>query len=196
MNNQDFWWRLALLTTLVKKAPHQTLGRTAIVKMAYFLQVLRGVPLGYDFRLYTYGPFDSQVLSDLEYAQALKAVEARTVLFSGGYRYDVCPGPSATAVEAQASDRLAQHLSNIEWVIEQFGRYTASELELFSTIVYVDRELGAQGQTDVSVDELVRRVREVKPHFTEAQVAILIREGQAKGYLKTLVRSHLSSGTT
>jgi len=33
------------------------------MKMKYFLQELKEVPLGYDFRLSTYGPFDAEVLS-------------------------------------------------------------------------------------------------------------------------------------
>src|SRR5262249_27242248 len=119
MNSQaSAWQRLALFTTLVEKAPNQTLGRTALVKMAYLLQVLRGVPLGYDFSLYIYGPFNSEVLGDLEYAQALKAVETRTVLFSGGYRYDVRPGPFAAAVKTQAGEWLAQYQADIDWVVQ------------------------------------------------------------------------------
>jgi hypothetical protein len=55
---QKWWDRIGLIARLVEKAPGQTLGRTAIVKFAFLLQALRKVPLKYDFRLYTYGPFD------------------------------------------------------------------------------------------------------------------------------------------
>ena len=170
MNRRESWWqRLALITTLVEQAPNQTLGRTAIVKMAYLLQVLRGVPLGYDFRLYTYGPFDSELLGDLEYAQALNAVEVRTVLYAGSYGYEVRPGPAAAAVKAQAGDWLAQYQQAINWVVGEFGACTASELELLSTIVYTDRELSRNHQT-ATAEELAHRVREVKPHFAESHV--------------------------
>ncbi len=189
MNSRDFWPRLALLTTLVEQAPSRILGRTAIVKMVYLLQVVRGVPLGYDFRLYTYGPFDSEVLGDLEYAQALKAVESKTVLYSTGYGYDVSPGPKASAVKTLAKPWLDKYQSSIDWVVREFGGWTASQLELFSTIVYVDREFAAQGQRHVSVEEMVQRVREVKPHFPEAQVEDLIRQGQEKECVSTIARS-------
>jgi hypothetical protein len=170
MKNRDSWWqRLALLTTLVEGSPNQTLGRTAIVKLAYLLQVLCGVPLGYAFRLYTYGPFDSELLGDLDYAQALKAVEVRTVLFPGGYRFDVRPGPAAAVVKAQAGEWLAQHQPAINRVIGEFAGCTASELELLTTIIYADRELSRNLQI-ATTEELAHRVREVKPHFTEGHV--------------------------
>ena len=54
--------RTAILARMVKVAPGQTLGRTQVMKLFYFLQELKGVWLGYDFRLFTYGPFDSEVL--------------------------------------------------------------------------------------------------------------------------------------
>jgi hypothetical protein len=170
MNRRESsWQRLALITTLVEQAPNQTLGRTAIVKMAYLLQVLHGVPLGYDFRLYTYGPFNAEVLSDLEYAQALGVVEVRTVLYARSYGYDVRPGPLAAAVKALAGDWLAQHQPAISSVVGEFSSCTASELELLSTIVYADRELYRNRQT-ATAEELAHRVREVKPHFLVSYV--------------------------
>jgi uncharacterized protein YwgA len=188
MNRRESWWqRLALITALVEHAPNRTLGRTAIVKMAYLLQVLRGVPLGYDFRLYIYGPFDPEVLGDLEYAQALKAVEVQTVLYPGGYRYDVRPGPLAKAVQAQASDWLAQHREAIGWVVQEFGDCMASELELLSTIVYADREL-AQGQQNVTAEELARRVHEVKPHFSKNVVSQKTNSLLDRGMLRSVTR--------
>ena len=51
--DKQSWFRLAVLATLVKRAP-QLPGRTAMMKFAYLLQTLRDVPLGYRFRLYTY----------------------------------------------------------------------------------------------------------------------------------------------
>ena len=41
-------------------------GRTVLQKLVYLLHVLYGVNPGYDFELYTYGPFSSQLLSDLD----------------------------------------------------------------------------------------------------------------------------------
>src|ERR1700674_384358 len=64
--NQELTNRLAVLTRLVKRSPMKDLGRTAIMKLAYFLTIVRDVPLGYRFTLYSYGPSDSSVLQDVD----------------------------------------------------------------------------------------------------------------------------------
>src|SRR5687767_9026486 len=87
--------RPAVLARLVCKSPGETLGRTALMKMMYFLQELHGASLGYDFRLYTYGPFDSEVLSDLGTATNINTVNERTVLHSRGYGYEITPSAHA-----------------------------------------------------------------------------------------------------
>ena len=52
--------RRAVLTALVKRAPKSP-SRTALMKFAYLLQAVRGVPLGYRFRLYNYGPCSNHI---------------------------------------------------------------------------------------------------------------------------------------
>ncbi len=47
--------RLSVIEALIAKSKRR-LGRTAIIKCLYFLQEAEGVPLGYRFTLYTYGP--------------------------------------------------------------------------------------------------------------------------------------------
>ena len=68
--------RLATIAYLCTRAPGEGIGRTAVMKLCYFLQTLKGVPLGYRFTLYSYGPFDSDVLSDLGTAESRKAVSS------------------------------------------------------------------------------------------------------------------------
>jgi hypothetical protein len=183
MNDQQNWWgRLALMGMLAENAPTQSLGRTALVKLAYLLQATRGVPLGYDFRLYTYGPFDSEVLSDLGQAQALEVVDVTTVINPVGYGYEIRPGSNLGTAKQRAADWLARYEGDIHWIAQAFGNRSASELELIGTIVYVDREFADQNKP-ISTDEAVRRVREIKPHFVEAYVRAKIEELGAKQLL-------------
>jgi hypothetical protein len=186
MNAHELWWRrLALITALAERAPNRVLGRVAIVKMAYLLQVVRGVPLGYDFRLYTYGPFDAEVLNDLGQAQTLKAVEVGTVQYKAGYGYEVRPGPAAEAVKARAPDWLAERQQDIDWVVGEFGGWTAADLELSATIIYVDRELVLAAKS-ATVQELAQRVHEVKPHFAEGYIVGKVQALQQKGLLSAV----------
>ena len=65
-------WEHALLAKVVQEAAEITqrqggfLGRTAIQKIVYFLQVL-GVPMRYRFEVFHYGPFCITILGDLEW---------------------------------------------------------------------------------------------------------------------------------
>ncbi len=80
MYRQD-WNRLALVTVLAEKMQERGggLGRTRLMKFAYLLQTVKNVPLGYNFTLYSYGPFDSSVLGDLSYASVLQAVNENAI---------------------------------------------------------------------------------------------------------------------
>src|SRR5260370_14471189 len=68
-------WEHALLAMITKEAAgvsHEQggyLGRTAMQKIVYFLQVL-DVPMRYRFELFHYGPFCQNILGDLEWLRA------------------------------------------------------------------------------------------------------------------------------
>ena len=139
------------------------------MKWLYLLSTLKKMPLRYDFRLYTYGPFDACVLEDLQYAEALGAVEREAVEYPGGYGYEFTLGPEANWILHEESEFLVEQNSNIDWVLEEFGQRTAVELELASTLVYVDqRRLSAGGAT---VEEVIEGVHKVKPHRSKRMIS-------------------------
>lgn len=72
-------------------------------------------------------------------------------------------------MEEVAGTFFEAHKQKIDWVLTEFGESTTSDLELDSTIVYVDRENFESGVT-LAVADLVDRVRDVKPRFTEATI--------------------------
>jgi hypothetical protein len=162
--------RAAVIAALAERYPGGSFGRTAVMKLCYFLQTLRRVPLGYRFTLYSYGPFDSDVLSDLDYAEELGAIHSQVVHFaSGAYGYRISPTNRADALKEKAADFLEEYAADLDWVISEFGSMSSAELELASTIVYADREVLRRGSRQ-TMAELVRRVSDVKPHFTQAQI--------------------------
>jgi len=179
---EALWRRLGAIVSLVEQSPQGTLGRTAIVKLLYLLQVVRGVPLGYNFRLYTYGPFDSDVLNDLETGQSFQALQIKTVAYPGGYGYEVKPGAKAESVKQCVADWLQSHQSHFEWAIKQFAAQSASALEIMATIVYIQRELSEQARP-FSVTDLAKRVREVKPRFGEQYVLERCSEARNLGLI-------------
>ncbi len=175
---------VALIAHLVARAPTK-LGRTAVMKCAYFLKTIRHVPLPYRFGLYTYGPFDSDVLDDLQYAEALGAVEGHLVEYprSSGYEYQ--RGPKLEEIASRSKDFLARHQASVEWVLKEFGRRTAMELEMASTLVYVDRATQAEKRT-VTIADLARKVHDVKPHLPIDTIEKEARELKEKGLLEAV----------
>lgn len=151
--------RLGVLTELVRSAPKPP-GRTALMKFAYLLQAVRGVPLGYRFRLYTYGPYDEQVLADARIAAQLGFLKSELVTYPSGYGYQYAIGEDAGVATHSDYDE------DVQWVLSQFGHESASRLELISTLIFElcdkSRRLDSQ--------ELVRRVREIKPHFSVDEI--------------------------
>jgi hypothetical protein len=177
--------RLGLVPVLAEHAPAGHIGRTALMKYLYFLQTVRGIPLGYSFSMYSYGPFDSEVLADLSLAESLNFVEISQVQFAGGYGYRIKPGVRAESAEGNAAQFLAEHGGDIDWLFSIFGKFNSAELELTSTIVYVDREF-ADRKKDGSISDVTSRVHDIKAHFTVEQI---------QGFVDALLNHHVLIST-
>ena len=183
--------RLAVITELASRAPNGHLGRTALMKFSYLLQTVRVVPLGYRFTLYSYGPFDSSVLSDLSTAETLKAVESRITYYPGGYGYQISQGECGGSAREAGQDFLNRHQESLDWVLGEFGTHSSADLELDSTIVYVDREAARKSEA-LPIEILAQRVGDVKPRFKEEY----IREKASQLCAKGLLRASAASAST
>jgi uncharacterized protein len=175
--------RIAVITQLAGRRGQ--LGRTALMKYCYFLQTLKRVPLGYSFSLYSYGPFDSDVLSDLDTAEALGAVKTHPVYYPGGYGYHIEAGQKADTAKRWGAEFLETYADQIDWVLAQFGSLNSAQLELASTIVYSDREASRKSEK-LSVDDLAQRVHDVKPHFTRPQIVTLTTDLRGRKLLTSV----------
>lgn len=167
--NEIYKARLSLIPILAERQEGRYIGRTALMKYMYFLQTLRNVPLGYHFSMYSYGPFDSDVLSDLSSAEAMHIVSSVPVSFSGGYGYRIQASDNAQAAKQESDKFISEHEDDVEWLFSKFGGMTSADLELASTIIYVDREFYGERKR-FEPEEIVARVREIKPHFSQQQI--------------------------
>lgn len=180
--------RAAILARLIAKAPEKKLGRTAVMKLMYFLQELKRVPLGYRFRLFTYGPFDSEVLSDLATATSLNTLTEETKIYPRGYGFEIMLGTCGEGLSQELERSNSELASQIDAVVKEFGAFGAAELELRSTILFVQREISQKGATWTN-RTLAERVRQVKPHFTESTIEARIEEMKTKGLFRDLARA-------
>lgn len=157
--------RTAVLTALVQRAPKSP-GRTALMKFAYLLQTVKGVPLGYRFRLYNYGPYDEQVLVDAREAAASGHLKSQLVTYSHGYGYEFSVGDGNHDNTEEQIAVLDSYSSDIDWVISNFGSDSASRLELISTLVFAL----CDKQKKLDRNDLIERVHEIKPHFSKETI--------------------------
>src|SRR6516162_81045 len=104
-------WEHALLAKVVKEAAAVAqneggyLGRTAIQKVVYFLQVL-GVPMRYRFEVFHYGPFCNAILGDLEWLIADEVITDSSQDTQKYSRYT--PGPACGELIARHSAKLEE----------------------------------------------------------------------------------------
>lgn len=154
--------RLALMSKLTGT---RSLGRTAIMKMLFFLQEFSGVVLDYQFSLYSYGPFDSEVLADIATVERIGAVKSTPVFYHSGNGFQYSRAAGAERLEALADEFLQQYSDKISWCLQSFGTKSASELELLSTLFFV-----AKFHKPKDVDQLIEQVKLIKPHFSKEQI--------------------------
>jgi hypothetical protein len=140
------------------------------MKLCFFLQESKGVPLGYQFSIYSYGPFDSDVLADLTTAEHMKILKSNIVYYPSGVGYEYGPGSDLSIKDLEANF-LATHRASIAWALDNFGNRTAGDLELLSTTLFV-----AKFNNPRDVAELSDKVASIKPHFSQDQIQRAFQE--------------------
>ncbi|MBI3680516.1 MAG: hypothetical protein HY235_08985 [Acidobacteria bacterium] len=179
-NNEIPWERYALIAEIVDRFRREntTLGKTALQKTIFLLQRLFGVDCDYSYTLYTYGLYSADVARDLNIVEGFGAVD---VLYDWGTNgYDIRPAAATEELRKRAAPFLKEIEGPLDRLIADFGQFTAKDLELRSTIIYL-------AKTSMSETDLVERVHDVKPHFSHALIEAAIRELKNKGYLDRVV---------
>lgn len=170
--------RMGVIRKLAECKPK--LGRTAMMKLLYLLQSVRHVPLGYRFELYLYGPYASDVLDDIASAEIWGLVQEEVVDYGEyGYGYHIHPCDSFETMPKTAAAFVRKYESDIQWVAEQFGHFSAAELELIGTIVWVYLRAKEHGDS-LSEEKIAEFALRIKPHFTREKAHQIVE------YLKSV----------
>lgn len=178
------WHRYALIAELAQRLEGKSaqFGKTSLQKMVYLLQELNDVSTNYQFSLYTHGPFTAQLLGDLDLVEAFGAVKVQYVL-SGYGGYQISPGSEWKAIRDKAAQFLDEKKDAIDRVVNEFGGFSAKELELRSTIVYLDREI-KRSRKSLDRGGFIRLVKKIKPRFTEETIGEALGELESKGHVE------------
>ena len=135
------------------------MGRTAVQKIVYFLQIV-GVPMRYRFDIHHYGPYCSEISRDLEWLRADEVIadhSQNTDKYSN-YR----PGGAIDELVRRHADDLRKHGPLVQTVVRALLPLRPERLELLATLHYVYREQKARGGTGPWKDRVLARFREVK----------------------------------
>ncbi len=142
------------------------------MKLTYLLQEVYNLPLGYRYTLYTYGPYASEVLADLERAEFRGEVKITYLEDQYGFRIEL--GSKSPHLLEDYEDKLSAYTGSIEDLVAKFGEFRVKELELMTTIIYVWKMVGPSDED--GQDRVVDVVQELKPHFQEADVRKAVTE--------------------
>jgi len=156
MNLDD---RILIITKIAQENPK--IGKTALMKYLYFLQEIEKVPLKYTFEIYTYGPYSSTVMDEIDYASQKGFLNISFEQYGYGYSIS-CSSDGEAALED--ANIIREYDSAISRIITTFSGKTAKELELLSTLVYI-AQLYQINRWELTEENVCSSVKEVKPHF-------------------------------
>ena len=144
-------------------------GKTVLQKMVFLLQEVYEVDAGYSFGFHTFGPFAPELLGDLDMAETSEAVIVKSVDGGSGHGYVIKPGEGMEKCLKEAEEFLHANSSNISALVSAFGTKNAKELELLTTILYLNKEIMFD-VTKMTRAEAIGKIRELKPKFSDAEV--------------------------
>ena len=171
MNFELPWIQCGVIADLTKRLEGVSpqFGKTALQKMVFLLQEIYKVDVGYSFGFHTFGPFAGELLGDLDFAERMGAVQVKSVEGSYGNGYLIEPGAHIKEIFAKAEPFLKQHGKELDALVSAFGTKTAKDLELLTTIIYLNKEIMWDEQK-MTRTEAVGKIRELKPKFTDTDV--------------------------
>jgi uncharacterized protein len=122
-------------------------------------------------------------MHDLDQVDSIKGVSIHYVV-SGLGGYHIVPGERNDAVRQKAALFLKDESVNtaISSLIKDFGSFTAKELELNSTIIYVDREM-KKDKKSLATENLVKMTNQIKPNFSASEIDKAVSDLKSKKFV-------------
>lgn len=174
--------RLSFITEIARKDAN--VGKTGMMKLLYLLQTVYKVPLGYEFSIYTYGPYSQTVMSDIEYAEFSDYINISSITYSPDIAgYQINSTETGNKRLEMDKDFLDTYRNEIDQAISAFGRKSAKDLELYSTIVFVVATFMKEG-LDASASSVCNTVKEIKPRFSNDVISAAYDDLDSKKLLQ------------
>jgi hypothetical protein len=150
--------RSAVIATLVKefRAKKAFCGETHVQKSVYFMQELLGVPLGFEFLLYIYGPFSFELQSHLAAMRADDMITVRPLDYGATFE----PGEQLPYLEQHLPKTIGRYRNAIDFAVTTFAGHGVKELEQLATALHF-----TTAEPNESQQKRAERILDVKPHI-------------------------------
>jgi uncharacterized protein len=149
--------KVAAIVSLVENAQTRRLGKTQLQKLVYFLQAA-GVPLGYEYEIYHYGPYSFELSYDMDSLDSLGVLKVDSD--PSGFGFDISLGKFSERFKLDS-----KYKKKLDRVILELGSDNPARLEVKATIHFVKSVLGQCDEDSQS--KIVKKVKALKPRFTE-----------------------------
>lgn len=164
----SFEKKLALISDIVEKLNEKGIifGKTVLMKLLFLSKAVKEIPLDYKFTLYTYGPFDSEVMQDLNFLNQEDILDVKYI--HDQYGYSIKPDEKIDLYREKADSFLSKYSQETDDLVEEFGEFSAKDLELKSTIILIEREY--KEVSELKRNDLVKIVKDIKPYFNDDRI--------------------------
>ena len=161
----------ALVTYVVAKvAEERPIGKKALQKYLHILNDVAKVDTGYNFSIYTYGPFSRSLAAEIDSLDNSKALSVIYNETNGSFEITV--GEKADRTIAAGEEFLKQNEEKIDKVLHSLKGRSAFDLELYSTLVFLRTHVEGMND-DVAV---VEKLRSLKPKYPLEKVESTLTE--------------------
>ena len=155
--------KVSIIAKMVETTPN--IGKTAIMKCLYLLQTIKKVPLEHHFEIYTYGPYSSEIMDEIDYANQSGYLDVSSVSYpSGQFGYSISCSDKGKAL-LKSSSIVSKYSLDVQEIMTEFGEKTASDLELLSTLIFVSYVYKIHEK-----EQICDLVKKIKPKFTLSKI--------------------------
>lgn len=136
--------------------PDKQIGKTVVQKMMYLLT--RGGAVDFNYSLYHYGPYSSEVSRELNFASSAGIVDINWVDDKG---YFINSTQKLEKFKNRLTDKDKQVVDEL---VKKFGRFNAIKLSLITTAYFL------MDNFNVSDERLAEVVHDAKPNYSHEYI--------------------------
>lgn len=151
-----------LVERLNEKYPGKQIGKTIIQKMMYLLS--RSDVANFDFSMYHYGPYSSEVSGELNFAERNGVVDISWKDEKGYFIKET------DRVEDFMHLLSSEEKEVVDELVERFGCFKAVDLSLIATALYLKDNFGVQDE------RLVEAVHNAKKKFAPEYIEGILKK--------------------